>query len=81
METISAYLDMGGHGGFIWPAYAIVTVVMAGLMMVSRRALKTAEDALKALTRGADGGTPDRETTRGADGGTPDRETTRGGDQ
>ena len=49
METISAYLDMGGHGGFIWPAYAIVTVVMVGLMIVSRRSLKAAEETLKKL--------------------------------
>ncbi len=49
METISQYLNMGGHGGFIWPAYAIVTVVLAGLMIVSRRSLKTAEETLKKL--------------------------------
>ena len=68
METISAYLDMGGHGGFIWPAYAIVTVVMVGLMIVSRRSLKAAEETLKMLeTRGEDGRGPDRETTKERD--------------
>jgi len=49
METISQYLDMGGHGGFIWPAYIIVTVVMVGMMVSSRRALKNAHDELKTL--------------------------------
>ena len=50
VDAITQYLNMGGHGGFIWPAYAIVTVVMAGLMVISRRSLKAAEDELKNLS-------------------------------
>ncbi|MDA0306331.1 MAG: heme exporter protein CcmD [Proteobacteria bacterium] len=67
METISQYLNMGGHGGFIWPAYIIVFVVMVALMIVSRRSLKNAQEELETLTRGADGRSPDRETTREAE--------------
>ncbi|MEE8352636.1 MAG: heme exporter protein CcmD [Rhodospirillales bacterium] len=49
METISQYLNMGGHGGFIWPAYIIVFVVMVALMIVSRRSLNNARDTLERL--------------------------------
>ena len=49
MDAISQYLNMGGHGGFIWPAYGIVTVVMVGLVMISRRSLKAARDTLEKL--------------------------------
>jgi len=49
METISQYFNMGGHGGFIWPAYIIVFGVMVALMIVSRRSLKNAQEELKTL--------------------------------
>lgn len=30
------YFAMGGYAGFIWPAYAIVAIVMIGLVVASR---------------------------------------------
>ena len=39
---MTAFFEMGGYAGFIWPAYGAVTVVLVGLMALSRRALKTA---------------------------------------
>jgi len=46
---MAEFFQMGGYAGFIWPAYAIVTVVMAALFALSRRALKAAETELAAL--------------------------------
>ncbi len=46
---MTAFFEMGGYAGFIWPAYGAVTVVLVGLMALSRRALKTAETELAAL--------------------------------
>ena len=50
------FFAMGGHGDFIWPAYIIAAVVMAGLLVASLRALRTRQaelDALEARRRGA----------------------------
>jgi len=52
MEGLSAFLDMGGYGQFVWPAYGVVCVVLVGLMIESRRSLKSAEAALAALKPG-----------------------------
>ncbi len=46
---MTAFFEMGGYAGFIWPAYGVVAVVLVGLMALSRRALKTAETELAAL--------------------------------
>ena len=46
---MTAFFEMGGYAGFIWPAYGAVTVVLVGLMALSRRALKAAETELPAL--------------------------------
>jgi heme exporter protein D len=44
-----AFFDMGGYGGFVWPAYAIVAFVMVGLWIMSRRFQRTSSDELAAL--------------------------------
>ncbi len=46
---MAAFFEMGGYAGFIWPAYGAVTVVLVGLMVLSRRSLKAAETELAAL--------------------------------
>jgi len=46
---MTAFFEKGGYAGFIWPAYGAVTVVLVGLMVLSRRALKAAETELAAL--------------------------------
>jgi len=46
---MTVFFEMGGYAGFIWPAYGAVTVVLVGLMVLSRRALKAAETELAAL--------------------------------
>ena len=37
MDALTSYFYMDGYAGFIWPAYAIVTAVLVGLWMISRR--------------------------------------------
>ena len=49
MDSIMAFLDMGGYGHFVWPAYGVVAVVLVGLMLASRRSLKSAEATLAAF--------------------------------
>ena len=46
---MAAFFDMGGYGGFVWPAYAIVAFVMVGLWTMSRRFQRTSSDELAAL--------------------------------
>ncbi len=53
---MTAFFEMGGYAGFIWPAYGAVTVVLIGLMALSRRALKAAETELAALDDGPEDG-------------------------
>ena len=43
------YLQMGGHGGFVWAAYAAAALVLVALWLVSWRSLKRSEDELKRL--------------------------------
>ncbi len=52
---MAAFFEMGGHAGFIWPAYGVTAVVLVGLMARSRRSLKSAETELAALDPQKDG--------------------------
>ena len=36
-DSFQALLQMDGHGGFVWAAYAITTVVIALLLLLPRR--------------------------------------------
>ncbi len=49
MGAIGEFLAMGGHGGYVWSAYAIAVVVIGGLVVASRRALKAREAEAAAL--------------------------------
>ena len=46
MDTIRTYLDMGGYGAFVWPAFVLSAVVLAGVLIRSLRVLKESESAL-----------------------------------
>ncbi len=43
MGSIGEFLAMGGHGAYVWSAYAIAVVVIGALILASRRALKARE--------------------------------------
>ncbi|WP_421707756.1 heme exporter protein CcmD [Algihabitans sp.] len=49
METLLAYLDMGGHGPFIWPCFGLAALVMGYFFIASRRDLRAREHRLEAL--------------------------------
>lgn len=48
---MQSFLDMGGYGGFVWPAYGVTAVVLVGLLVASLRALRKRQAALDALER------------------------------
>ncbi len=45
------FFSMGGYARFVWPAFAVATVVMAVLALVSRRTLRARQAELEALRR------------------------------
>ena len=49
MEQFSTYLAMGGYGAFIWPSFGISALVLIGLLVESRRFLKSTEAELASL--------------------------------
>jgi heme exporter protein D len=46
MDTIAHYLEMGGYAGFVWPAFILSVLVLAGLLIHAVRALRRSEAAL-----------------------------------
>jgi len=38
MDALERFLDMGGYARFVWPAYAVAAVVLAGMAAQSYRA-------------------------------------------
>ncbi|MGF1543410.1 MAG: heme exporter protein CcmD [Parvularculaceae bacterium] len=44
---------MGGHAAFIWPAYAVSAVAIAGLVAAARRRSRRARARLAELERDA----------------------------
>lgn len=49
METLSSFFEMGGYGGYIWPAYGLTAFALVAVWIVSRNALKSDEATLKLL--------------------------------
>jgi heme exporter protein D len=51
METgsVSAFLEMGGYGAYVWPAFMLTAAVMIGLLVVSVRSLRAREEDLTRL--------------------------------
>ena len=43
MQSFSDFLAMGGYGGYVWPAYIVVIIVLAGLIVASLRDLAARE--------------------------------------
>ena len=55
MDEIEAFLAMGEHGAFIWPAYALTAAVMIGFAVSSLRGLRARRKALQRLEAAAPG--------------------------
>ena len=48
MDAIATFLSMGGYWPFVWPAFAVAALVLGGLWVVSRRAMRAREADLAA---------------------------------
>jgi len=48
-ESMAQFLSMGGYAEFVWPAYAVATAVMLGVLVESIRSLRMRERELEAL--------------------------------
>ncbi len=53
MEAIQSFLNMGGYAAFVWPAYGVTALVLAGLFATSLGRMRASERTLAEL-RGAD---------------------------
>lgn len=51
MEALNAILAMGGYAGFVWPAYGLTFVVLAGVLVASWRGMRASESELEAAQR------------------------------
>jgi heme exporter protein CcmD len=58
MERALTYLEMGGHGGFVWAAYAAAAFVLVALWVLSWRSLKRSEEELRRLEARLPGARP-----------------------
>jgi len=63
MSSLTSFLEMGGYGGYVWPAFALSAVVLVALLVESLRRLRTGERALARLEAAAAA----RRGKRGAD--------------
>lgn len=41
--SLTDFLAMGGHAGFVWPSFGVALVVLLGLALHSRAGMKAAE--------------------------------------
>ena len=58
MGSAAEFFHMGGYAVYVWPAYGLAAVVLAGLLSASLRDLKTRQAALDSLTEHTDKGGP-----------------------
>jgi len=49
MNSIGEFFDMGGHGIYVWSAYAVAVAVIGTLILTGWRALKARETEVAAL--------------------------------
>ena len=56
MDMILEFFDMGGHGSYIWPAYAVTAVSLVGLLWMTLHGYKTNAAALDRLEASKENG-------------------------
>ena len=49
---MTSFWAMGGYAAYVWPAYAITVLALAGLLIGALRTLRQAERALAAVDGG-----------------------------
>ena len=55
MSSLSNFLEMGGYGGFVWPAFGLTAAILLALLADSLRRLKAAQRALARLEAASPG--------------------------
>jgi heme exporter protein D len=53
MESVSAFLAMGGYAHFVWPAYGLAVAVLLGLLVWSLGSYRRRHNELAQLQREA----------------------------
>ena len=61
MDRLSAVLNMGGYGTFVWPAFLASGLVLIALLAASRQFAKAQERTFARLESGAGAGAPAEE--------------------
>ena len=51
MNTVITYIQMGGYGWFVWPAYAVTATIMVWLVVSSLVGLRADAKILDALVK------------------------------
>jgi heme exporter protein D len=57
MDGVTEFFRMGGYAAYVWPAFAVVAILMAGLLALSLRAARRSDgevEALRSRRRGGD---------------------------
>lgn len=49
MGWMADYWAMGGYAAYIWPAYGVATVILAGMFLVSLASVRQREALLRVL--------------------------------
>ncbi len=49
---MSEFLEMGGYGAFIWPAYGAAAILMAGVLIQSWKSMRQREALVESLRAG-----------------------------
>jgi len=39
VDSLNSFIDMGGYAAFVWPAYALAVVGLAGIFAMARRSI------------------------------------------
>ena len=51
MQRLTEFLAMGGYAVFVWPAYGVTVIVMAGLLVQSLRRYRRGQREFETLQR------------------------------
>lgn len=46
---MAEFFEMGGYAAFIWPAYVVAILLMAGLLVLSLRSMRQREALVQSL--------------------------------
>ena len=49
MTSVSSFLEMGGYGAFVWPAFGLTAVILLALLIASLLRLRSNQRALARL--------------------------------